>query len=337
MTTSARVFSILLVSGLIACAPDDDPTPLPTANDSGLDFGQTHGDVLIQDAMAEGDVLIDGSRPDLGRPQRDHGAPMAPDISSHDASADSAMRPVDLGTAGDAARSQDAQPDRLPDMATVPDMAMAPDISANEAEMLLPPCEEACCPGRPWRRPGGFWSNLAGHAPDWRPVEEAACVFGMQRDECERVTRYTLGRAQCEAHACDPCRENLNEYRRLLAYAYDAGGNIILESSTVRRHIDWSEPTTIRHTYDERGLRAGTTGYFLPEEGRPSSLYLRYFHDEAGRLIREEAVHDPFHDFEPVPWSPTRISDFVYRGEVIEERLDSNADGEIDQVLEHAN
>ncbi|MBV71997.1 MAG: hypothetical protein CMH52_11760 [Myxococcales bacterium] len=52
-----------------------------------------------------------------------------------------------------------------------------------------------------------------------------------------------------------------------------------------------------------------------------------------GRLIREEAVDQPFHDFEPIPWSPTRISTFTYRGHQVEEALDSNADGVADAVM----
>ena len=47
------------------------------------------------------------------------------------------------------------------------------------------------------------------------------------------------------------------------------------------------------------------------------------------------AVDEPFRDFEPVPWVPTRISTFVYGDAGVEERLDSNGDGDTDEVILH--
>ena len=52
-------------------------------------------------------------------------------------------------------------------------------------------------------------------------------------------------------------------------------------------------------------------------------------------MIREEAMDEPFFDFGPQEWIPTRISSFTYFADRIEENLDSDGDGVVDQVLAH--
>lgn len=344
-TLSAALFALLLNTGcdqtdggpatdasnvarpLDATFDDVPPRPPQQMDASFLRDGSPDSADLDATRQEDSGTDQDGSRPlpDQGPMVPDAGAlpdrglPPLPDMAIRmDAS-----NPSDLGAQG----SQDA---RRPDQGNDRDAA-----GSENPPWIYVDCERACCPGYTWRRPGGFWSDLAGHTPDWRPTPEAPCIFGLRRDDCDRVTGYTLGRDECRPDACEGCRLNLNEFRRNFGFAYDARGHLTRESLSVQRHIDWSDDTHIQHRYDERGLRSSTSGLYLPENDAARSLYLRYTHDDSGRLVREEAVHDRFHDFEPIPWVPTRISTFNYRVGGVEENLDSNGDGQVDEVIFH--
>ncbi len=326
-------------------AGDRDASPAP---DGGpMEDARRVSDLGLADAGDEdatpaldGGPVEDGGVSDLGSVDTGDGPrPSEPNdgaVPLEDAGAvDSAQLEADDAGAMDALVID--PPDSTADGSVVePDSGAADsDAAVDDMGWIYPACDVACCPGFPWRRPGGFWTDLAGHTPDWRPVENAACVFALQRDDCQRITGYTLGRDDCNPDDCDGCRLNLNEFRRQIGYAFDERGHLTREGYTVQRHIDWADTTSIQHVYDEQGLRVRTTGLFLPEEDRPRSVYLRYQHDERGRLIREEAVDEPFMEFEPVPWVPTRISTFSYGEQTVEESLDSDGDGVVDQVLVH--
>ena len=115
-------------------------------------------------------------------------------------------------------------------------------------------------------------------------IRHGILCFSLQRDQCGRITGYTLGRPECDPNDCDRCRLNSTNIEKISATRMMTVGNEPGESHVVRRHIDWSHTITIQHTYDQQGLRIQTTGYDLPEEDAPArGLYL---HDEWGRLIR---------------------------------------------------
>ena len=326
-----------------ACTPSDD------TNDTPVDAAASVEDVEVPsrpDAEPTStDAVVPPARDSAVEPDSDAATPTVDAAARSDAAvADAAVvgdPDAAVGPAPDAAPVPDAAvviPDAAPELdaaVLVPDAASEPDAGLDPGPFIYEACAEACCPGFPWRRPGGFWSDLAGHTPDWRPAPDAACIFGLQRDDCQRITRYVLGRGGCDPDDCRACEQNLNEFRRPHSFAYDAQGNLTREGRSVTRHIDWSDDTLISHSYDFRGLRTGTIGLFLPEEEAARSVYIRYFHDQRGRLIREEAIHEPFLDFEPQDWVPTRVSTFAYTANGVEEEIDTDGDGAADEFRIH--
>ncbi len=359
------LFQLCFVFSLacVGCDPEDDSEALDSSirNGQGLDSGQS----ARPDPADRGRVVLDMGRSNMRDSQPREQVDMTPMTVHPDAGrhVDAAMT-VDLGPRLDM-RGRDAE--NAPDVdmpldvgVEIQDVAVpnvedavardlldagliadgAPDnpedaLAPAEPEFIYETCNNACCPGFPWRRPGGFWSDLAGHTPDWRPTLPRGCVFGVDVDACDRPTTFTTTRNDCEPDQCDQCELNLNEYRLRRGYSYDVQGHLLTESIREMRHIDFSNDVFIRHTYDERGLRTTSAGQDLPEEGQPRSVFLRYEYDEMGRLIREEAIHERFRDFEPVPWEPERISTFHYFADRVEERLDSDADGITDMILNH--
>ena len=145
-------------------------------------------DVSSQDAASVSDADASDAAQELFT---DLGLDAAPDLGAIGERDVGQRPPPDVGLGDqDAQLALDAAPLESPDIGfdlggPQPDMALDRDAGAMEGPAwIYPPCELACCPGFPWRRPGGFWSDLAGHLPDWRPVADAPCVFALMRDEC---------------------------------------------------------------------------------------------------------------------------------------------------------
>ncbi len=196
--------------------------------------------------------------------------------------------------------------------------------------------DEACCgeeaPEVEWVRPGGFWSELAGHPPFWRAAwPDRGCVLG-QRDACDRLVRVSYACLDCGGGAC--CEPELTECSHNYTYAYDEPGRIVDETWRFAQIRRGDTSRRVSHTYDAHGARLTTRGTQSGDEVLPATVVLRYENDDQGRLVREEAM-EGVDDVVEDPWVPTRVSDFEWLEDAVVERLDSDADGVVDEVLRH--
>ena len=218
-----------MASSLMDTSPLAD---IPIASD-----GPPEADAIVFDARMDGMLDASGLSNDVGIDAaaiRD----ASPSVDGHTERIVDTQVPVDSDVPADAGMVEglvDAEP-RLDAHFNHPDASPVEPVDPVDAEPPIEPdfifeeCRAACCPGFSWRRPGGFWSDLAGHTPDWRPELPNGCVFGSSRDECQRLVGYTVGRDDCLPDVCELCELNLNEFRVQRSYAYDERGHLTLES-----------------------------------------------------------------------------------------------------------